>query len=98
MTASVDFAQVLGLVAACLTTFTFVPQVWQTLRTGNTDGISLGMYSMFVSGVACWLAYGWLRQDWPVVGANALTLVLASIVLALKVRSLWAKSRSLAAR
>ena len=49
---------VLGTVAATLTTISFVPQVWLTLRTRNVAGISLGMYAAFTAGVALWLVYG----------------------------------------
>jgi len=74
----------IGFIAACCTTLSFVPQVWQTLKTRDTSGISLGMYSMFVFGVFCWLNYGLMNDDMPVVAANGVTLILASIILTLK--------------
>jgi MtN3 and saliva related transmembrane protein len=81
--ALVDLA---GYAAAVLTTLSFVPQVWHTFRTRDVSGISLGMYSTFTVGVALWLAYGIARSDWPVVGANAVTLALACMVLGMKLR------------
>ena len=48
-------------------------------------GISLGMYSAFTAGVALWLAYGLMLGEWPIVVANLLTLILASVILGLKV-------------
>lgn len=77
----------LGYVAAVLTSCSFIPQALQTWRTRDTRAISLPMYGMFTVGVALWLAYGlWLRA-WPVIAANALTLVLATVILVLKIRS-----------
>jgi len=76
----------IGFAAASLTTASFVPQAWLTFRTRDVRGISLGMYSVFTLGVALWLAYGWLLQAWPVVAANAITLVLAMSILAMKLR------------
>lgn len=73
----------IGLLAATCTTFSFVPQVIQILRTGNVDGISLMMYSVFTIGVALWLVYGLILGDIPVILANLVTLVLASMVLML---------------
>lgn len=75
-----------GYVAASLTTLSFVPQAWLTFRTKDVSGISLGMYSAFTLGVALWLVYGLLLQAWPVVVANAVTLALASGILAMKLR------------
>lgn len=75
-----------GFAAASLTTASFIPQAWLTFRTRDVRGISLGMYSVFTLGVALWLAYGLLLQAWPVVAANAITLVLALSILVMKLR------------
>jgi MtN3 and saliva related transmembrane protein len=75
----------LGYLAASLTTLSFVPQAWLTFRTRDVRGISLGMYSVFTLGVALWLAYGIALGAWPVIVANAITLALATSILAMKV-------------
>ncbi len=74
----------IGYVAAILTSCSFVPQVWLTFKTRDVSGISLGMYSVFVTGVAGWLVYGLMLQAWPVVIANGLTLSLALVILGMK--------------
>ena len=76
----------IGFIAAILTTLSFVPQAWQIIKTRDTSGISLGMYSMFVTGVFLWLTHGWNIQDYAVIAANGVTLVLASIILAFKIK------------
>ncbi|HDH7466283.1 TPA: PQ-loop repeat-containing protein [Escherichia coli] len=40
-----------GLFAAFFTTFAFAPQSIKTIRTRNTEGISVVMYIMFLTGV-----------------------------------------------
>jgi MtN3 and saliva related transmembrane protein len=75
-----------GYFAAVLTTISFIPQVWHTFRTRDVRGISLSMYSVFTLGVACWLGYGLMLRAWPIVGANLITLILASTILAMKLR------------
>ncbi len=79
-------AEWLGSIAATLTTVSFVPQAVRALRTRDTRGISLLMYAAFTLGIAFWLAYGWMLQAWPIVVANAITLVLSGAILALKLR------------
>jgi len=74
----------LGFAAAFCTTSAFVPQVWLVWRQRGAPGISSGMYLMFILGVALWLLYGLALHAWPVVIANALTLLLASCVLGMK--------------
>lgn len=76
----------IGFIAAVLTTASFVPQVWHTFQTRDVRGISLGMYSAFTVGVACWLVYGLLLGAWPIVIANCITLTLAAAILVMKLR------------
>ena len=78
--------ETIGYVAATLTTGSFVPQAWQTFRTRDVSGISLGMYSVFVAGSVLWLTYGLMIAAVPVVIANAVTLGLALAILAMKLR------------
>jgi MtN3 and saliva related transmembrane protein len=76
----------IGFIAAVLTTLSFVPQAWQIIKTKDTSGISLGMYAMFVVGVFLWLIHGWNIRDYAIIAANGITLVLASIILAYKIK------------
>ena len=48
----------IGYVAAVLTTVSFVPQAFKTIRTKDVSGISLSMYLIFTVGVLLWFAYG----------------------------------------
>ena len=74
----------IGTLAACLTTVSFVPQAWLSFKTRDVSGVSLLMYSAFTVGVALWLAYGLLMGAWPIVIANAITLLLARLILGMK--------------
>lgn len=82
----IEAKDLIGAAAATLTTVAFIPQALKTFRTRDVRGISLGMYALFVTGLALWLVYGILQQDWPVILANAVTLALAGAVLAMKLR------------
>jgi MtN3 and saliva related transmembrane protein len=84
----------LGYLAATLTTLSFVPQALLTLRTRNVHGISAAMYGAFTLGVALWLAYGWRLGEWPIIIANAVTLLLASTILATKLAVEWRALRA----
>lgn len=76
-----NWVDAIGTAAAVLTTASFVPQVWLTFKTRDVSGVSLGMYSAFTVGIALWLVYGLLMNAWPIVVANAITLVLAISIL-----------------
>jgi MtN3 and saliva related transmembrane protein len=80
-----ELSNLIGYPAAFLTTIAFVPQAWKSWRTRDLSGISLPMYALFTTGVALWLSYGVVIGSMPVIVANAVTLLLASVVLWLKV-------------
>lgn len=79
-----SFILILGLIAATLTTIAFIPQVIKTWKTKSADDLSLGMYSIFCTGVLLWLIYGILIEDIPVIAANTVTLILVLTVLFFK--------------
>jgi MtN3 and saliva related transmembrane protein len=76
----------IGTLAACLTTFSFIPQALKTFRTKDVSGISLSMYGCFTVGVALWLVYGILLMAWPIIIANAITLSLALSIFLMKLK------------
>lgn len=81
-----NFFNIVGYIAAIFTTISFVPQAIHTIRTKNTKGISLPMYILFTIGVFLWLIYGIYFKMMPVIIANTITLVLASIILTFKIK------------
>lgn len=78
--------EVIGSLAALLTTFAFVPQVVKIWRTRSTRDVSLAMYLVFTAGVVMWLAYGILISATPIIVANVVTLLLSGAVVVMKLR------------
>lgn len=74
-----------GYLAASLTTLSFLPQAIQTIKTRDTESLSFGMYAMFTAGVFMWLIYGLFIENYAIIVANAVTFVLAAIILGFKV-------------
>lgn len=78
----------IGNIAAMLTTLSFLPQAFKVIKTKNTEGISLLMYTMFVLGVFLWSIYGYMIGDMAILLSNAITFILAIVVLFYKVHSI----------
>lgn len=76
----------IGFLAAMLTTFSFLPQAIKVIKTKDTSGISLVMYSMFVLGVLLWAIYGIVSNDLPLIIANTVTFIFAGVVLFYKIK------------
>ena len=77
---------IIGSIAATLTTIAFLPQAIQVIKTKSTRDISLVMYVVFTAGVAFWLTYGILLGAVPIIIGNVVTLFLALIVLIMKLK------------
>jgi MtN3 and saliva related transmembrane protein len=77
---------IIGFAAAILTTGSFLPQALKTIRTKDTSGISLFMYSLFALGTLLWFLFGLFSNNMPVMIANAVTLIFASIILVYKIK------------
>jgi MtN3 and saliva related transmembrane protein len=85
-----------GALAAMLTTSAFFPQAVKTIRTRDTSGLSLTMYALLLSGVTLWLAYGVIIGSWPLIVSNAVVLLPQGLVMAILLRQQWRSDRPLA--
>jgi MtN3 and saliva related transmembrane protein len=79
-----ELTTIIGLLAGFCTTAAFLPQVIKTWRSRSAKDLSLGMYSIFCTGVLLWLIYGMIIADLPIIVANAATLMLALSILYFK--------------
>ncbi|HVG27785.1 MAG TPA: SemiSWEET transporter [Acidobacteriaceae bacterium] len=75
-----------GYMAATMTTISFLPQLIRVVKLRSAREISLGMFLIFTTGTAFWCAYGIFTHSWPVMMANAITFVLSASILFLKLR------------
>ena len=76
----------IGFLAAIITTICYVPQAWHVIRSRQTAGLSLLAYSMLFTGVSLWAVYGILKMDWPLILANLISLLLIGTILVMKIR------------
>ncbi len=81
-----DTVEIIGLIAATLTTVAFVPQVFKAWKNKSTKDISLAMYLVLFTGIVLWLYYGFAINSVPVIFANAITGVLVLSILVLKIK------------
>ena len=79
--------EVIGLLAAFLTTSAFVPQVYKIYKEKNADGISLTMYIILLIGVILWLIYGVLIGSLSIIVANGITALLQLSIILFKLKN-----------
>lgn len=82
----IDLHEVIGLIAAVLTTASFLPQVFKTYKTKDTSGLSLTMYIVFFIGVVLWSIYGIYIHSLSIILANSITAFLALYLIFMKIK------------
>ena len=81
-----DAITVIGLIAALFTTISLLPQLIKVYKTKSTKDISTGMFALFGGGVLLWFIYGLLIKDLPIIIANSLAFVQATVILVFKAK------------
>jgi MtN3 and saliva related transmembrane protein len=76
----------LGLAAGLCTSLSFVPQVLKAWRGGDTAAISRRMYVASLIAYGLWIVHGLMIASTPVILFNAINVILAGVILALKLR------------
>ena len=78
--------EIIGLIAAVLTTSSFMPQVYKIWKLKSSDGVSLSMYLFMFTGVVMWFFYGILIDSIAVISANLVAGVLQIIIIYFKLK------------
>ena len=80
------YMEIIGLIAATLTTAAYVPQVYKTWKEKSTKDISLSMYAVLLLGVLLWLVYGIYLESLPIILSNIITSILLLFMLFMKLK------------
>jgi len=76
--------EIIGFLAATLTTASFVPQVYRVWKTKQVEDISFMMYLSMFFGVSLWFYYGYEIKSISMMIANIVSAVLVLIILYFK--------------
>jgi MtN3 and saliva related transmembrane protein len=81
-----DFTTLIGLLAAFCTTVSYYPQLKKCWATGSAGDLSLKMFITLSAGIGLWVVYGFLKNDFVIIIANAVSLALLMGILYFKLR------------
>lgn len=72
---------VIGIVAGVLTSVSLLPQLIKIIREKKAQNISYLMLIVLISGLGCWVWYGVLREDIPIIITNSISFLINSLVI-----------------
>ncbi|MBR9691111.1 hypothetical protein GOV08_05510 [Candidatus Woesearchaeota archaeon] len=82
----IDLALILGTSAGILTTSSMIPQVFRIIQRKETKDISLLMFLSLAIGIFIWFVYGIIINQIPIIIFNAISFILASIIIGFKIK------------
>ena len=82
---SFNYIDLFGFLAALLTTIAFLPQLYKTWQTKSAEDVSLVMLILFITGLICWIIYGFKIDSIPILIANVVTFIFNFSILILKI-------------
>ena len=72
---------IIGLTAATLTMFSFIPQIVKVIKTRSAKDVSLINLVQTTVGVFLWFIYGMAKNDLIIILANAVSFITLIILL-----------------
>lgn len=78
--------EIIGYIAACLTTISFLPQALKIIKLKKADEISLAMYLLSASGTFLWLVYGLFIWNLPLIFANMIACSFGIVIIFCKIK------------
>jgi MtN3 and saliva related transmembrane protein len=78
-----DFTTFIGVAASAFTSLSLTPQLAKLIRERKAGDVSIGMLAVLMAGLALWIYYGALKDDWIIIISNSVALLinLATTVL-----------------
>jgi len=76
-----EYIQFVGIGAGVLTAVSMLPQLIKTFKEKKAQDLSLVMILTVMCGIGCWIWYGFLRNDLPIICTNCFSFLLNTILL-----------------
>lgn len=65
---------IVGVVASVLAAFSLLPQLIKLIRTKENIGLSMWTWGILFGGLASWISYGILIEDWIIIISNSISI------------------------
>ena len=81
-----DKTQLIGIIAGICTGISLLPQLIKIIREKKADDISWVMLFILLVGLAGWVWYGILKEDYPIIITNSFSFLVNVAIIFFTVR------------
>ena len=78
--------QILGFIAGIFTGISLLPQLIKIIKEKKTEDISAWMLLILMGGLALWISYGVLINNFPIIITNSFSLLINVAIIFLRYR------------
>jgi MtN3 and saliva related transmembrane protein len=83
---NVSLPMAIGLLASCFTALSLLPQLIKLWKEKKAENISIPMLAILFAGLALWIYYGIIKEDWILIIANSISLSMNVVVVVLTLK------------
>jgi MtN3 and saliva related transmembrane protein len=81
-----DQTQLIGIIAGICTGVSLLPQLIKIIKDKKADDISYFMLLILLAGLAGWVWYGILKEDYPIIITNSFSFMVNITIIFFTVR------------
>jgi len=70
-----------GIIAGIFTSVSLLPQLVKIIREKQAENLSYATLLVLITGLGCWIWYGTLREDWPIIITNSFSFLVNLLVI-----------------
>jgi MtN3 and saliva related transmembrane protein len=75
------YTQYIGIFAGICTAISLLPQLVKILKTKKAEDISWFYLIILLTGLAGWIVYGFLKDDFPIIITNCFSFLVNVLVM-----------------
>lgn len=76
----------IGIAAGILTACSMLPQLIKVIREKQVEDLSVMMLLVLISGLSLWVAYGFIRNDPPLIYTNLFSVCVNLVLVFLRIK------------
>ena len=81
-----NITTVIGIVASVFTGISLLPQLLKLIKEKKASDISMLMLATLFTGLALWIWYGFRINDWIIIFANSVSLIINFLIVIINFR------------
>jgi MtN3 and saliva related transmembrane protein len=76
----------IGIAAGICTAVSMLPQLFKIIKEKKAEAISYLMLFILLVGLGGWIAYGLLKEDYPIIITNGFSLIVNLLIIGFSIK------------